>query len=113
MTKLRFLFIIVLLPYFGFAQNSILGVWQTIDDESGEAKSHVEIYEKNGKSLIGMDILWELRPYKNYWSYGQIIDPKNGKIYSGSVWLEGDQLKLRGYIGISLIGRTQIWHRVK
>ena len=41
-----------------------------------------------------MDILWELRPYKNYWSYGQIIDPKNGKIYSGSVWLEGDQLKL-------------------
>ena len=119
---------------------SIIGIWETIDDITGKAKSNVEIYEKsgkiygkvikllpgaavttcnnwpgekNGKSLIGMDILWEFKPYKDYWSYGQVVDPKNGKIYSGNIWLEGDNLKLRGYIGISLIGRSQIWHKVK
>lgn len=119
---------------------SPVGLWKTIDDETGDAKSHVEIYEKDGKffgkvvkllpaattdvcgtcpgeragkSLIGMDILWDLEPYKDYWSYGQIIDPGKGKIYKASVWLEGDdKLKLRGYIGISALGRNQMWYKV-
>ena len=106
---------------------SIIGIWETIDDITGKAKSHVEIYEKSGK-IYGKVI--KLLPgasvttcnncpgekngkYKDYWSYGQVVDPKNGKIYSGNIWLEGDNLKLRGYIGISLIGRSQIWHKVK
>ena len=70
--------------------------------------------DKAGKSLIGMDILWDLRAYDDYWSYGRIVDPKDGDVYKCSVWLEGDdKLKVRGYIGISLIGRNQIWHRVQ
>jgi uncharacterized protein (DUF2147 family) len=120
---------------------SPIGTWKTIDDESGEAKSHVEIYEKdgklygkvvkllpkattdvcldcpgdlNGKSLLEMDILWDLEKYKDYWSYGQIIDPAKGKTYKLSIWLEdADTLKLRGYIGISALGRNQVWYRVK
>lgn len=119
---------------------SPVGIWKTIDDESGEPKSHVEIYEKDGKfygkvvkllekattdvcgpcpgeragkSLIDMDILWDLEPYKDYWSYGQIIDPGKGKIYKASVWLEDENtLKVRGYIGISALGRNQNWYRV-
>lgn len=120
---------------------SPVGIWKTIDDETGEPKSHVQIYEKdgkifgkvikllpkattdvcidcpgdlNGKSLLEMDILWDLKPYKDYWSYGQIIDPANGKVYKLSVWKEDDKtIKLRGYIGISLIGRTQTWYKVE
>ncbi len=123
------------------AQSSPVGVWKTIDDETGEPKSWVEIYEQNGKfygkivkllqkppdtvcdkcpgdkkgkPLIGMVILWDLRPYDDYWSYGQIMDPNNGKTYKCSIWLEDpDTLKVRGYIGISALGRTQTWHRVK
>lgn len=123
-----------------FAQ-SPLGLWKTIDDESGEAKSHVEIYEKDGKvygkvvkllpkattdvcgpcpgeragkSLIDMDILWDLEAYKDYWSYGQIIDPANGKIYKASMWIEDENtLRVRGYIGISALGRNQNWYRVE
>jgi len=119
---------------------SPVGIWKTIDDETGDAKSHVEIYEKDGKffgkvvkllpaattdvcgecpgdragkSLIDMDILWDLEPYKDYWSYGQIIDPGKGKIYKASLWLDGDdKLKLRGYIGISALGRNQTWYKV-
>lgn len=124
-----------------FAQSSPVGIWETIDDESGEPKSHVEIYESNGalygkvvkllpaattdkcidcpgdknnKPLVGLEILWDLRAYKDYWSYGRIVDPKDGDVYKCSVWLETpDELKVRGYIGVSLIGRNQIWHRVK
>lgn len=42
---------------------------------------------------------------------GQLYDPESGKTYSGTMTLDGDKLKLRGYIGISLFGRTEIWTR--
>jgi uncharacterized protein (DUF2147 family) len=42
---------------------------------------------------------------------GHLYDPKNGHTYSGTIVANGDQLNLRGYIGISLLGRTEIWHR--
>lgn len=120
---------------------SPLGVWKTIDDETGEPKAHVEIFEKDGKyygkiiklltrdpnkvcdlctgdkkdkPINGMEILWDLKPYSDYWSYGYILDPNNGKTYKCSIWMEGaDQLKVRGYIGVSMLGRTQTWHKVK
>jgi uncharacterized protein (DUF2147 family) len=48
------------------------------------------------------------------YSGGKILDPKNGKLYKCYITLEGnDKLKVRGYIGISLLGRTQYWKRVK
>ncbi len=42
---------------------------------------------------------------------GQIYDPESGKTYSAEITQDGDQLKLRGYVGISLFGRTETWHR--
>ena len=124
-----------------FAQSSPVGVWETIDDETGEPKSHVEIFEKGGaffgkvvellpaattticndcpgdkkdKPLVGLEILWDMQPYKDYWSYGRIVDPKDGDVYKCSFWLEdANTLRVRGYIGVSLIGRNQTWHRVK
>jgi uncharacterized protein (DUF2147 family) len=48
----------------------------------------------------------------NLWKNGKIYDPKNGKTYSGRIKLVSpDRLDLRGYIGISLIGRTSAWTR--
>lgn len=119
----------------------IEGVWQTIDDASGQPKSHIRIASKNGvytgqvikllpaatksicdecpgdkkgKPITGMTVLEGLTPYKDYYSYGSILDPANGKTYKCSAWLkDADILEVRGYIGISLIGRTQQWYRVK
>jgi hypothetical protein len=47
------------------------------------------------------------------WSGGEILDPKNGKTYSCKAELieDGKKLKMRGFIGISLLGRTQVWER--
>ena len=50
----------------------------------------------------------------NVYENGRLFDPKNGKTYSGSAQLlNNNQLKLRGYIGIKLLGRSQIWQRVQ
>jgi uncharacterized protein (DUF2147 family) len=48
---------------------------------------------------------------KHKWADGTIYDPDNGKTYSCKMTLNGDELKVRGFIGISLIGRNQVWHR--
>ena len=120
---------------------SPVGVWKSIDDETGEAKSHVQIFEKDGKifgkivkllqsdedsvcekcpaekkgqKVVGLEIIWDLKSYDDYWSYGQILDPESGKIYKCNLSLEGqDKLNVRGYIGFAALGRTQTWHRVK
>ena len=42
---------------------------------------------------------------------GKIYDPLSGKTYSAKMERSGDALKLRGFIGISLLGRTEVWHR--
>ena len=67
-----------------------------------------------GKPVKGLNIMWGLKSEgSNVWSGGSIIDPKIGKIYRVKMTLmpNGKQLKVRGYIGISLFGRNQIWHR--
>jgi len=49
-----------------------------------------------------------------HWSGGKITDPKNGKTYRCAIEVTdgGQTLNVRGYIGIQLLGRTQVWHRV-
>ncbi len=50
----------------------------------------------------------------NKWDDGEIYDPKNGKTYSCNMTMLGpDKLEVRGYIGFSMIGRSQKWTRVK
>lgn len=49
----------------------------------------------------------------NVYTDGTVYDPKNGKTYSCKMTLDGNNLKIRGYIGISLFGRSEVWTRVK
>jgi uncharacterized protein (DUF2147 family) len=47
------------------------------------------------------------------WSGGTIYDPNSGKTYRCIVtWVDGDELKVRGYIGVPMLGRTETWTRV-
>jgi uncharacterized protein (DUF2147 family) len=120
---------------------SITGKWKTFDDETGDAKSIVEIYEKNGKiygkiieilekgkedktcdkckgskkdkPVKGMVIIEGLSKDGDNWEDGTILDPRNGKEYKCRISLENsDKLKVRGYLGVSLLGRTQYWTRI-
>ncbi len=122
---------------------SPIGVWKSIDDATGKAKSLIKIWEKNGKiygtiiKLInpdepnplcdkcpgklknkpvkGMTIMRGLKKDGDEYSGGTIIDPENGKSYKVLIKVVdgGKRLKVRGYIGFSLLGRTQHWVRAK
>jgi len=62
--------------------------------------------------LLGLEILAGFRyAGENSWKEGTIYDPKNGKTYSCKMKLDGSELKVRGYVGFSLFGRTTVWTR--
>jgi len=121
---------------------TVLGKWKSIDDETGQAKSIVEIYEKSGKvygkiidivnpakrknlcikcsgenknaPILGMIIIKDLVKDGDEYNSGKILDPSKGEEYKCLIALDGkDKLKVRGFIGFSLLGRTQYWFRVK
>jgi uncharacterized protein (DUF2147 family) len=69
--------------------------------------------DKHNKPVTGMVIAWGLRHEGKTWDGGKILDPNNGKVYSAKMTpIEGGQkLEVRGYMGFSLLGRSQTWIR--
>ncbi|MDP5105254.1 DUF2147 domain-containing protein [uncultured Polaribacter sp.] len=121
---------------------TIFGTWHSKNEDTGKVDSVVEVYEHNGKAfakiieiknpdrknavcdlcdgknknkpILGLNILTGLQKDGEEWSGGQILDPRNGKIYKCYIKLEGaNKLKIRGYIGFALIGKTAYWERAE
>lgn len=117
---------------------SAAGTWTTIDDKTGAKRAVVSVSESGGnlsgvivkvfpqagdtgvcskcpggfkdKKIQGLRFLWGLKKVgENEWSGGSILDPKSGKVYKAKVTLNGNKLLVRGYVGISMLGRTQTW----
>lgn len=64
------------------------------------------------RNIVGMNILTNfIYDGDNEWTDGEIYDPNNGKTYSCNIKLKGNKLEIRGYVGISLFGRTEVWER--
>lgn len=65
--------------------------------------------------VIGMVIMRDLKKDDDEWTGGTILDPANGKTYKCKIAVEdkGKKLKVRGYIGMALLGRTQHWVRAE
>jgi len=121
---------------------SVLGEWNTINHDDNKIESTINVYLKNNllyariikisdpvkqdklctackgknknKPILGMVILFGLKKDGDEWNGGKILDPKSGKIYKCYITLKDkNTLKLRGYIGFSLLGRTEYWQKVK
>lgn len=69
--------------------------------------------ERKDQLVKGMTIITGMRQNGDTWDSGQILDPENGKLYKCKMKLEdgGQKLVVRGYIGVSLLGRSQTWVR--
>ena len=69
--------------------------------------------DKKNKPILGMEIMWGFKRSGNEYTGGRIIDPEDGKIYKCKMKVidGGKKLEVRGYVGFSLIGRTQTWVR--
>ena len=63
------------------------------------------------RDIIGIVSLKGLRWNGKEYTDGKIYDPPSGKTYTCKAWMEGDKLQLRGFLGISMMGRTVSWHR--
>ena len=117
-----------------------VGRWRTIDDKTGKEKAIVQIYEENGRlfgriektldpnakkicdqckdarkdqPVVGMVILRGMTQHGGEYSGGDILDPDNGSVYRCKIHLieNGAKLSVRGFIGFSLLGRSQVWTR--
>ena len=111
------------------ATANITGYWTTIDDETNEAKSVVQVYEYQGKvygrvvellqnpgakakikgspAVKGLTIIWDLEKDGDSYSGGEILDPTKGKVYGCEMWRDGENLIVRGKI--AFLGRNQTW----
>lgn len=58
------------------------------------------------RPIQGLELLDEYAFEKKRWG-GKIYDPQSGKLYSSTMWVEDGELQMRGYIGVSFLGRTQ------
>lgn len=70
--------------------------------------------ELKNKPIIGLPIVQHMTCRPGYCNGGTILDPRNGKIYKATMRLvaQGSFLKVRGYIGAPLFGKTVVWRRV-
>jgi hypothetical protein len=120
---------------------SPVGLWQPLDG-AGRPLGLIRIFESNGlyygriepsstgddrsarctrcrddrhdQPIIGLVLLRHLRPQNGEYVGGDILDPDTGRIYGCTLRLTdgGRQLIMRGFLGISLLGRSQTWRRV-
>jgi uncharacterized protein (DUF2147 family) len=86
------------------------------NDENGKPKTDKNNPDPALRSRpdLGLELLKDFTfDGDNVYSGGTVYDPKNGKTYNCKMTLEGDKLTIRGFIGISLFGRSVTWTRVK
>lgn len=125
------------------ADGSPVGVWRTYDDNDGLPASLVQIEDKNSvldariikllprpghdvnakcvncdgenrnQPITGMRIMWDMKQNGDEFSGGKIFDPDSGKTYGCKLKVVGDKLNVRGFLGMALFGRTQVWEREK
>jgi uncharacterized protein (DUF2147 family) len=121
--------------------SSPVGEWRTIDDNTHQPTGTVRIFERDGKRygvveksfiphprhwtcdgctddrkgqpILGMEIIRGLEREGDHWD-GTILDPETGKVYRCRMTLRdgGRRLAVRGFVGFSLLGRTQVWERL-
>jgi len=122
---------------------SPVGLWKTIDDSSGKPTALIRITENQGvltgkieklfrapdeeqnpkcvactdarkdQPIVGMTIVSGLKKDGDEYKGGEILDPKNGKVYRSKLTVHegGKKVEVRGYVGVPMFGRSQVWLR--
>jgi uncharacterized protein (DUF2147 family) len=109
-------------------EGSPVGLWKTIDDSSGKPTALIRITENHGELQGKIEKLFraadeeqnpkcklctDARKTGDEYSGGEILDPKNGKVYKSKLTVRegGKKVEVRGFIGMPMFGRSQVWLR--
>ncbi|HEY0741446.1 MAG TPA: DUF2147 domain-containing protein [Chryseosolibacter sp.] len=92
--------------YFGKVTKLFRGPNEDPDPVCDECEDNDPRYKKK---IIGMEIIRNMKKDGDEYANGDILDPANGKVYKCRLWLEGSDLKVRGYWGPFF--RTQTWKK--
>ena len=96
-------------------QGKVVWLKEPVDPETGNPKQDKNHPDERTwtRPVLGMIIIWGFSyKDKNLWDDGNIYDPKNGSTYSCTIkMINPNTLEVRGYIGVSIIGRTDNWTR--
>ena len=137
----KWFFVLAVLTSSLISAQSILGKWRTVDGQTGEEKSVVEIFEREGKvfgkivkilnpvnknavcekcegqqknrPVLGLELIKNMVKDGNYFKHGTIFDPEHGKKFRCRLKLTNDPniLQVRGYV--AFLYATQYWIREK
>jgi len=108
-----------------------VGLWEQVDERTGRTQSWFKITERGGvyegtlvqvsstcegagACFLGLTLIKGMRRNGHSYDNGTITDPRDGSLYSALMRLspDGQKLEVRGYLAISLFGRSQIWNRL-
>ncbi|MBV8657715.1 MAG: DUF2147 domain-containing protein [Burkholderiales bacterium] len=131
--------LMMMLPAHAADADSPIGYWRNVSDKTGKVEAIIQIWEERGeykgkliklfeskdtvcshchddkkdKPLIGLEIIWGVHQDGDEWNGGRILDPESGDVYKVKMTMAdgGQKLNVRGFIGFSLLGRTQTWLR--
>jgi uncharacterized protein (DUF2147 family) len=129
-------------PSIAAEADSPVGLWEAFDAHSGKPTGRMSIYqegtlffgrnialsahdrvgewctrckdERSGQPLIGLVIMRNMRFDRGQYVGGDILDPSTGRVYSCQFRLtdNGQNMVLRGFLGVSFLGGTQVWRRL-
>jgi uncharacterized protein (DUF2147 family) len=92
-------------------------IWGKTMYEPDGTTSRKDVKNKDEKlrvrNLKDLVMLYDFSYRDEAWDGGQIYDPYSGKTYSCTLKLKDGKLNIRGYVGVSLFGRTSVWERAK
>ncbi len=140
MTMNKYILLVTLLISQSISSQTVLGKWKTVDDETGEEKSIVEIYQENGKvfgkiieifdttkrdlpctfctgedynqPVLGLNIIKGMEKYGGVFKKGTVTNPEDGKVYDCRIKLDDDDPNRLQLRGyIAFFYRTQYWIR--
>ncbi len=94
-------------------KGQLMGVISYVKDPKRTHDTNNPDASKHKRKLIGLVILRGFSKDGKKWSGGTVYDSKTGKTYKGKIWMDDGKLMMRGFVGISLVGRTATWTRHK
>ena len=103
-----------IMKVYGCGDYVCLKIVQVEKDSPGRVDANNPDTKLRSRTLCGLEIGSGFKPEDNRMKAdgGTLYDPKSGKTYTGAITADGDLLKLRGYVGFKVFGRTEEWNRV-